>query len=643
MNNINRITTALLTALSATAYAQPQEPSQDHSHDHEVMVVTASAHNQSVDLAPATIEVLDQKDIELSAYQDLTSVLGNMSGVQISDLGIGNKGISIRGLDSSQTLILINGQRASGSDNLINHGNYSLQGIPPGNIERIEVIKGPLSALYGSNALGGVINVITKKPTNEWQSHLNMGMGSLTRSDGDNYNAQLSSSGALIEDKLLLDFTLSHQNFDEVAGRRPNSRSDQAANETNNMQARLHYYANEEHAFNFGFEGSQVRTGQLVVPGGNDVWMENEADEYRVSVGHEGFFAWGSSEIKAYHNNFSQKNIRDDGQNSNPHDLEETVVDGFVRTQVGNHDLVFGGTYMHQKLTTAGFTDSNHETANQGALFAQDEIALTSTVDLLLGVRMDHHEAFGSHVTPRAYVVYNPTQRWIIKGGYGEGFSAPNLTQMSDNYFNSDPGHPNDVRGNGDLKPEENAALELSVNYDADVWGVGLTAFHNNLTNLIDLKCIERCDGTDRPVQQYHNVDKARLQGIEANAHWQILSTLHLDANTTFLDAEDRTTNQRLEERPRWMANATVRWNANERWEVVPRWRYIGEQERNGNTLPDYSVVDLTTNVQIDSQWRVNFGVSNVFDVYLPDESENFVNYFVESGRRVFVNATMSF
>ncbi|GAL10284.1 TonB-dependent receptor [Vibrio astriarenae] len=256
---------------------------------------------------------------------------------------------------------------------------------------------------------------------------------------------------------------------------------------------------------------------------------------------------------------------------------------------------------------------------------------------------MDHHEAFGSHVTPRAYIVYQPSQSWIIKGGYGEGFSAPNLTQMSDNYFNSDPGHPNDVRGNGDLKPEENAAFELSVNYDSIEWGAGLTAFHNNVTNLIDLQCIENCGAGDRPVNQYQNVDKARLQGIEANAYWQILPTLNVDANTTFLDAEDRTTNQRLEERPRWMANATVRWNATERWEVVPRWRYIGEQERRGNTLPDYSVVDLTANVQLPQEWRVNVGVNNLFDVYLPDESENFVNYFVESGRRVFMNVTKSF
>lgn len=125
-----------------------------------------------------------------------------------------------------------------------------------------------------------------------------MGAGTLTRSGGNNYNAQVSSAGALIEDKLLLDFSVSHQNFDEVAGRRPNSRSDQSANETNNVQTRFHYLANEDHTLNFGFEGTQVRTGQLVVPGGNNVWMENEADEFRISLGHEGFYGWGSSEVR---------------------------------------------------------------------------------------------------------------------------------------------------------------------------------------------------------------------------------------------------------------------------------------------------------------------------------------------------------
>ncbi|GAL10282.1 TonB-dependent receptor [Vibrio astriarenae] len=126
MNRINKITAALLAVTSCTALANVEEDRVNQ----EVIVVTASAHNQSVELAPATIEVLDQSDIELTAYRDLTSVLGNMSGVQISDLGIGNKGISIRGLDSSQTLILINGQRASGSDNLINHGTTHCKAFP---------------------------------------------------------------------------------------------------------------------------------------------------------------------------------------------------------------------------------------------------------------------------------------------------------------------------------------------------------------------------------------------------------------------------------------------------------------------------------------------------------------------------------
>ncbi|WP_264876377.1 TonB-dependent receptor plug domain-containing protein [Vibrio agarivorans] len=642
---LNKITPAILGLMTFGAYAN----TSDTQNYDETLVVTASGHSESADLAPATIEVLEVKDLELTAYRDLTSVLDSLAGVYITDLGIGNKGVSIRGLDSSQTLILVDGKRASGSDNLINHGNYSLQGIPVGNIERIEVIKGPLSALYGSNALGGVVNVITKQPTNEWKTQVNLGAGSLTRSGGDNYNGQVSTSGAIVEDVLYLDLSVSHQQFDEVESRREGGRSDQAATEASNVQANLRYDMNDQHTLQFGFEGTQLETGQLVVPGGNRVWMENHVEDYRVSVGHQGDFVWGSTEIKAYHNNFSQKNVRDDGNSSNPHDLEESIVDAFVRTGMGMHELVIGGSFMHQKLTTPGFGSNSSEDASQGAVFAQDEIALNQHWDLLLGGRIDHHETFGTHFTPRAYLVFQPNNNWVFKGGYGEGFSAPNLTQMSDNFVNDDPGHPQVVRGNSDLKPEENAAFEISGQYIADTWSVGVTAFHNDVTNLIELSCIENCSGENRAVHQYQNIDEARMQGIEANVNWQIMPTLSISGNTTFLDAKDKTQDTRLEERPRWTTNATVRWEATEKWELVPSWRYIGEQERtargqtSAQSLPGYSVVDLTSNHQINSQWRINVGISNMFDVYLPDESDNYIDYFVEPGRRIFINSTWDF
>ncbi|KJF83867.1 TonB-dependent receptor [Klebsiella aerogenes] len=127
------------------------------------MVVTAAATEQSVKDAPASISVITQQDLQRKPVQNLKDVLRDVPGVQLTNEGDNRKGVSIRGLDSSYTLILIDGKRVNSRNAVFRHNDFDLNWIPVDSIERIEVVRGPMSSLYGSDALGGVVNIITKK------------------------------------------------------------------------------------------------------------------------------------------------------------------------------------------------------------------------------------------------------------------------------------------------------------------------------------------------------------------------------------------------------------------------------------------------------------------------------------------------
>lgn len=129
----------------------------------ETLVVTASASEQNLKDAPASISVITQQDLQRRPVQNLKDVLKEVPGVQLTNEGDNRKGVSLRGLNSSYTLILIDGKRVNSRNAVFRHNDFDLNWIPVEAIERIEVVRGPMSSLYGSDALGGVVNIITKK------------------------------------------------------------------------------------------------------------------------------------------------------------------------------------------------------------------------------------------------------------------------------------------------------------------------------------------------------------------------------------------------------------------------------------------------------------------------------------------------
>ncbi|MEE2364748.1 TonB-dependent receptor [Klebsiella pneumoniae] len=166
----------------------------------ETLVVTASATEQNVKDAPASISVITQQDLQRKPVQNLKDVLRDVPGVQLTNEGDNRKGVSIRGLSSSYTLILVDGKRVNSRNAVFRHNDFDLNWIPVDAIERIEVVRGPMSSLYGSDALGGVVNIITKKIGQKWTGTLSADTTIQEHRDrGDTWNGQFFTSGPLID------------------------------------------------------------------------------------------------------------------------------------------------------------------------------------------------------------------------------------------------------------------------------------------------------------------------------------------------------------------------------------------------------------------------------------------------------------
>lgn len=494
----------------------------------EVMVVTATSYQTKASEAPASVSVITEEDLALMPYNNLADALVATPGVNIADLGQGRKGIEIRGMDVSQSLILIDGRRVSRASDMLGHSNFELQNIPVSDIERIEVIKGPMSALYGSDALGGVVNVITKPTTNEWSGSVRAGGATTVDEEGNAANIEVSASGALIDDQLLMKVTAGNAYQGLIENRNRSFETDIAGNRNQFVDVDLKSILSNEQELDIYTRFA--RTESWYDSYEEDSSSQNRStttyDTFEYGIEHSGYWEFGDTQFRIYGSRVSQDNEKDIGPANTANDIDEDIVDGYVQFFANdNHHLTVGGQWSEQRLKSADVASGN-KSADQTALFVQDDISLTQELSLLLGLRYDNHSEFGSHSSPRAYLVYSPSESWTFKGGYGEGFKAPTIKQLSPDFLSagSPTGRPFDIRGNADLKPEINKSYEISAAYQAKNWGSTLTLFQNDVENLIETKCVEGCAGRPQPgstLYEYVNVAEAEIKGLEC------LATLH--------------------------------------------------------------------------------------------------------------------
>ena len=639
------LTGALLTAFSGSALANDQ----DEVVEMERMVVTASLTQHSELTAPASVSVITADDISKMPVKDISEAIRSATGVSVlSGTAYGRNNIRIRGLDSKHTLVLINGRRINSQDALIRGNDFDLSSIPLSAIQRIEVVRGPVSSLYGSEAMGGVVNVILKAPTKELSGSVGLQYESILEGDGgDGLKGHAYASGSLsenVEGSIIVESsardpwrTDTNPDFDALEQK-----------DTTNVFGELVWQLTEEQRLIADvIYTNDEREADWVHPRSGSQTNTQDSTRWNYGLTHEGAWDTVDSQVRLY------------GENMQLDDASTAYTNGAADVELQNntldftlsgllhdsHEWVFGGEYRTSELKNSRDVPSGDIDNYQGAVFVQGEFDLNKLA-VTLGGRQDFHEVYGSHFSPRAYAVYSLTDEFVLKGGFGGGFRAPGMMESSDQVRVISCGNRCWLTGNEDLKPEESESYEAGLAYETTAMGVGLMYYHTDLKNKIERDLTKPVGSVGQtPIFTYQNIGKAETKGFELEGWYDITDSINLKGNYTYTDAKDKSSGDKLTKTPEHLANLDFNWEVFDSFTTFARVNYIGKQvitnqRRENKTVDGYTLVGLGVGYDFQ-QFNLKAGLNNIFDVELDDE-DDFYGYS-EKGRSAYVSATYLF
>lgn len=646
-----------LAVVSSTARGQAPDaahpsrpaPGQLGSATLPPVVVTATTTARDAANAPASVSVIDGEGLRKRPVNDLADAVRNTVGLDLENLGIGRRGISIRGMSSEHTLLLIDGQRINSSASAIAHSDFELGWMPTEAIERVEVVRGPMSSLYGSEALGGVVNLITRSATDRWQGSLSgHALVNDHGLDGNQRKAGFYVGGPLVPGRLGLNVWGEYRQRDALrsADNRALSALDEQRATTGHVgltwtpdaRQRIDLSMTVGNEDQEGFRSSSTSPLYKV---------DNEVQRRRYALSHAGDWDWGTSRLRLYRSTLDRKVWRSDGADATgPNRFVDTVLDGQVGFAAGDsHALMVGIETRRESLEDPSVNRAGKETLTHYALFAQDEILLGERWELVLGSRFDHHEDFGWETSPRAYLLFHPSDTLTFKAGMGKGFKAPTLKQLSPEFESrAAMGGRGIIRGNPDLQPETNRSVELGAAYDRGSWSASATLFRNDVRNLIETVRQPTCFEPGRICLDYENVAEVRLQGLELTAGADLSAQWRLDANYTYLDARNRAGDERLADRSRHRANLTLAWAPRAQLATRMRAEYTGAQYRSAtlDDRPGYTLLHWYVDYDLGRGLSLHAGIENLTDKRLANDDAG-VYGRADEGRRYFAGLTARF
>ena len=621
--------------LAIAAVASASAIAQEGSTMAEV-VVSATGYEQELKQAPASISVVTREELETKNFRDLAEALQGVEGVDVEG-GTGKTGgldISIRGMPSEYTLILIDGRRQNVAGDVTPNGFGSAltSFMPPVSaIERIEVIRGPMSTLYGSDAMGGVVNIITRKVAKEWGGEVSVSAGIPQDSEwGNQGRTNLYFSGPIKQDLLGLavrgsyfqressDWVLAPNAGQPAAGARNPA---PAESRQHSLGARLTLTPTRQH--DIWLDVEQGRTwynnedGRLGTrdaltpknpPGYQDALRFNRN---QMSLGHTARLGWGTLDSSLMHTETETIGrtipgaavpVTDPRRGAN-RELRTTnlVLDSKLVMPLGNaHLMTVGGQWWDAKLTD-GLLPERHG-QKMWSLFAEDEWRLTDKLTATLGGRYDHHDAFGGQFSPRAYMVWDASTHWTVKGGVSRGFKAPRLNQLIDGVSGvSGQGTTINI-GNPNLKPEVSTSTEIAALFDSKTgFTSSATLFHNKVKDKISdggfcaSEFISSCQFN--PAASYSiNVDQAKTWGLELSSRMQLNSQWGLKGGYTWTNSEvieGGMKNGQLANTAKHILNAQLDFKPSDKWRLWLRGEYRSKSPRFSGSPDTWSAANL--------------------------------------------------
>lgn len=664
------------TAAVSASGAWAQQATQGEATEEDVtvlqqLVVTASSVATDLRNAPASISVVSADTFQRRAVTDISEAIRTQPGVNVGFNSNGTRGISIRGLGSSYTLILIDGKRVNSGLTTMRKYNGDLDWVPVDAIERIEVVRGPMSTLYGSDALGGVVNIITKKNSDRWRGSLTtetmMPSNDLT---GSKRKVSGYISGPVIAD--VLAFTAFGNFSKQKAADQAQGGGVETPRGTRDfdISGRLTWTPTADHVVDLEVGHGRERYIPYLAPGVVDA-TPTTIVRTTASLRHVGEWDFGTSTVTGALENSENQHTITSGTSviGNAITARSVTLDGKLAMPLDyfwTDGLTVGGEWRYQELddpenlgknnTVTGTTGTPKTDTWTAAAFAENRLDFTDTVHLTTGLRYDYHDMFGSHLSPRAYVTWDATPELTLKVGWAQAFKAPDLRQLNPNWVQTSRGRgcgavggPCEMVGNPDLKPETSNSFEGGFFYENSAgWQGGMNYFFNEIEDKITsarTATLITSSGT-KYVQQI-NVDRARSQGIEGNLTVPLHDTLTWTNSFTWLfESRNLTNNMPLSADPELSVHSEITWSPREDLSFTASVDYYGKQVDYTLTpetlvsqnVDPYAVANLSAKYSFNENFDFKAGVNNIFDNQPRSESN-----FVENGRTFFVGVTGKF
>lgn len=668
--NKNKIYIYFLIFSTYLSYSQQDEVIKADSTKAEALeevIVTATRTVRQLSSLPLPAQIISQQDIKRSNSIRLNDILNEQTGlVTIPDFS-GGEGIQLQGLDSQYTLILVDGVPLVGRS----AGTLDISRITVGNIKQIEVVKGASSSLYGNDALGGVINIITEQPKYGLKGNINYRAGAFNTNDigatigykkeklgaslfinsyssdgydlneNDNLNTVEPFSNYTLNSKLTYDFTDNTDLF--VSGR--------------------FYTQNQDYV------ASSTLRGESSI----NEWNVHTKLSHKYSEKWSSYFEFYTTRYKAdeYLNNEGGSRYSDGFYN-------QLLVRPEIRATYSpkDHNTFIGGIgFNHETLDRTDFTAN--PIFNSPYAYLQYDGNFTERLNVIVGARFDSHNKYKSQFSPKAAARYKINDKIAVKGSVGYGYKAPDFRQLYFDFTNATVGYT--VLGYNavltvipklqeqgeisnivvplsefeeDLSPENSISINLGMDFKlSSQFNFNINAFRNTIDDLIDTRVIaNKTNGQN--VFSYYNINKVYTKGLEFNSTWKPNNNLKISGGYQLLFAKDKEAESAFENgevyaretpsspsfqlkkedyfglynRSRHMANLKVfyvfpKLNLDANIKGTYRSKY-GLFDTNGNNYLDsyddfvdgYTVIDFAINKRFFNDYTLGFGVDNLFN-----------------------------
>jgi outer membrane receptor for ferrienterochelin and colicins len=579
------------------------------------VVVTGTRTEQSLSDAPVDVQLITAADIRNSGARDLAELLEREGGVHVTPVAARGTRIEMQGLSSEHVLILVDGRRMIGQVN----GAIDLARLRVAEIERVEIMKGPSSALYGADALGGVVNVITRKGGTP------AGGAVTLRSDIDG-NAELYGHDSWSWRSLQGHSSLGYQHSEPYDLEDSTRHEEGAEGNTGYAATDLRMRVSERVGLEVSGAYSLDDLHRLDPGSGTSTQdTHKRIEEARIGAAPRITLGDGTRiRVDGYYHRYFDQLLQTNAQDGEIGLDEETLAQLYVGgAQLdhlrGAHLVTLGAEVQFEQLDADRL--SSPADRDRRSVFAQDQWdLLDGRLQLVPGLRYDRDSQFGQQLSPKIAVRYDLGDDWVLRAGYGRGYRAPDFKQLLLRFENSGVGYR--VDGNPELEPERSSGLNLGATWlGSERASVAASAYYNRVRDLIGIVQVE--DGPPI-VFSYRNVSAATLYGIDLQARLRPWQPLEVRLGYGWLHSEDEDTGDRLSGRAEHRGNIALRFE-HPQYALQLRGVWVGERifdidldtggaPSSAGTAESYALYDARAEWTALASWSFALGAENLFD-----------------------------